>query len=35
MGTERTDDTFNIFLEYVSGGSIASLISKVLREEEI
>ncbi len=28
LGTERTDDTLNIFLEYVPGGSIASLIEK-------
>lgn len=26
LGTERSDDTLNIFLEYVPGGSIASLI---------
>eukprot|EP00798_Chlamydomonas_sp_ICE-L_P017482 gene17482-23788_t len=28
LGTSRTDDTLNIFLEFVSGGSIASLIEK-------
>jgi serine/threonine protein kinase len=28
LGTERTEDAFNIFLEYVPGGSIASLIDK-------
>ncbi len=28
LGTERTEDTLNIFLEYVPGGSIASLIEK-------
>lgn len=28
LGTERTHDTFNIFLEYVPGGSIASLLAK-------
>ena len=28
IGTERTVDTLNIFLEYIAGGSIASLIDK-------
>jgi mitogen-activated protein kinase kinase kinase ANP1 len=28
LGTERSADTLNIFLEYVPGGSIASLIEK-------
>eukprot|EP00798_Chlamydomonas_sp_ICE-L_P017484 gene17484-23789_t len=28
LGTSRTEDTFNIFLEFVPGGSIASLIQK-------
>ncbi|KAF5841757.1 kinase-like domain-containing protein [Dunaliella salina] len=28
LGTERTEDTLNIFLEYVPGGSIASMIEK-------
>lgn len=28
LGTERTEETLNIFLEYVPGGSIASLIEK-------
>ena len=28
LGTERTDDTLNIFLEYVPGGSIHSLLVK-------
>lgn len=28
LGTERTHDAFNIFLEYVPGGSIASLVTK-------
>ncbi|KAL6752624.1 kinase-like domain-containing protein [Haematococcus lacustris] len=28
LGTERCDDTLNIFLEFVPGGSIASLIDK-------
>lgn len=28
LGTERSEDTLNIFLEYVPGGSIASLIEK-------
>lgn len=28
LGTERTEEALNIFLEYVPGGSIASLLSK-------
>ncbi|GAX73637.1 hypothetical protein CEUSTIGMA_g1088.t1 [Chlamydomonas eustigma] len=28
IGTERTEDHLNIFLEYIAGGSIASLIDK-------
>ncbi len=28
QGTERTKEHFNIFLEYVPGGSIASLLAK-------
>ena len=28
QGTEKTDETLNIFLEYVPGGSIASLLAK-------
>ena len=28
IGTERSEDTLNIFLEYIAGGSIASLIDK-------
>ncbi|DBA78684.1 hypothetical protein WJX77_001730 [Trebouxia sp. C0004] len=28
LGTEKTDETLNIFLEYVPGGSIASLLAK-------
>ena len=28
IGTERTPDNLNIFLEYIAGGSIASLIDK-------
>ena len=28
QGTERTEDCLNIFLELVSGGSIASLLNK-------
>jgi hypothetical protein len=28
LGTERTDDAINIFLEFVPGGSIASLLAK-------
>ncbi|CAD7702839.1 unnamed protein product [Ostreobium quekettii] len=28
LGTERTGDTVNIFLEYAAGGSVASLLSK-------
>lgn len=28
LGTERTSEALNIFLEYVPGGSIASLLSK-------
>eukprot|EP00887_Chlorella_sp_A99_P006974 scaffold2.g6974.t1 len=28
LGTERTDDCLNIFLEYVPGGSIATLLAK-------
>eukprot|EP00698_Gefionella_okellyi_P021370 TRINITY_DN690_c0_g1_i1.p1 TRINITY_DN690_c0_g1~~TRINITY_DN690_c0_g1_i1.p1 ORF type:complete len:434 (+),score=35.95 TRINITY_DN690_c0_g1_i1:172-1473(+) len=28
LGFERTDDAFNIFLEYVPGGSIANLVQK-------
>lgn len=28
QGTEKTDDSLNIFLEYVPGGSIASLLAK-------
>ena len=28
IGTERSPDTLNIFLEYIAGGSIASLIDK-------
>lgn len=28
QGTEKTQDSLNIFLEYVPGGSIASLLAK-------
>lgn len=28
QGTEKTEDSLNIFLEYVPGGSIASLLAK-------
>ena len=28
QGTEKTEETLNIFLEYVPGGSIASLLAK-------
>ncbi len=28
IGTERTEENLNIFLEYIAGGSIASLIDK-------
>lgn len=28
QGTERTDECLNIFLEFVPGGSIASLINR-------
>jgi serine/threonine protein kinase len=28
LGTQRDDEFLNIFLEYVPGGSIASLLSK-------
>lgn len=28
IGTERSEDTLNIFLEYAGGGSIASLVQK-------
>lgn len=28
LGTERTEDAINIFLEYVPGGSIASVLAK-------
>lgn len=28
QGTEKTEETLNIFLEYVPGGSIASLLGR-------
>lgn len=34
LGTERSQDTLNIFLEYAAGGSVASLLSKFGAFEE-
>ncbi|KXS19798.1 Pkinase-domain-containing protein, partial [Gonapodya prolifera JEL478] len=35
LGVFRTDLTLNVFLEYVSGGSIASMLSKIGKFEEV
>ncbi|KAJ3344109.1 hypothetical protein HDU93_003272 [Gonapodya sp. JEL0774] len=34
LGCEGTDTTLNVFLEYVSGGSISSMLSKIGKFEE-
>ena len=34
LGFEITDTTLNLFLEYVSGGSVTSLVSRVGKLEE-
>lgn len=34
LGFEINDETFNVFLEYVSGGSVASLLGKFGKFDE-